>query len=287
LRLAGARGSIHPSTSPAGRVGKKGWIMPNTFQEIAAERTAAKQERDARLAQWTRQKETDAKYNTAWTQFITACYLNASNATAGGAILELARLIVERDKLERLQEIDKAFSGRTNEPAITAILLEATDGKAKPSILGKKLNATRAWADQGALSDAADTVREALRAKGFSPPPRPEQAKPPRRASPEKVGPEPPNHLWWNNMRRDLDIDEGTAPWRLLRFVWGKNSIQVADVAAAVWKNKLTKYSTMKPTVTRLNQAIGRAHLPFTWTKKRGENTLVYNGPPLPPSVAE
>jgi hypothetical protein len=99
-----------------------------------------------------------------------------------------------------------------------------------------------------------------------------------------KCGPGEEYFFWWGGKRYELEMEPKA--WKLLVFLWGKPSVEVADVAKAVWKNKRTGYETMKPTVTRLNNAIRGNGLPsIFWAKKRGENRITYKGPPLDTSV--
>jgi hypothetical protein len=115
------------------------------------------------------------------------------------------------------------------------------------------------------------------------------EATPPAANPPEPTpdGPQPPRSFSWQGKPHELPIEDPTLPWRLLVFLWGKPSVAVAEIAAVVWKNKRTRYATMKPTVTRLNNAMRVKGLPsIFWTKKRGGNCLVYHGPPLGSSVS-
>ena len=132
--------------------------MGKTLDQITAEQTAAKTEADAQQRQRQVEREAEAAYQTAWNQFIRACYLECSDKAAGQAIEELASLIVERGRLPRLQEVVEAFSDRPYEAYAAAALL-ATGAKASPSKRGKSFNAAKTWANPGALSDAADTLR--------------------------------------------------------------------------------------------------------------------------------
>ena len=94
----------------------------------------------------------------------------------------------------------------------------------------------------------------------------------------------PPNHFRKDGKLHLLEIEP--AAWKMLCVVWGKPSITVQELAEGLGKSRRTKYNSLKPTVTRLNNAMNRAKLPFYWTKKRGENILIYNSPPLSSSVS-
>jgi hypothetical protein len=99
-----------------------------------------------------------------------------------------------------------------------------------------------------------------------------------------RCGIEYPRFLWWQGKRYEIDV-EGK-PWDLFVYLWGKASVAIPDIAHGVWNKRRMRYASMKTCVTRLNQAIARARLPFTWTKNRRENALVYNGPTIPSSVS-
>jgi hypothetical protein len=144
-----------------------------TLQEIAAERLAAKQQAQASRAEWARQKATDNEYHTAWDRFIAACWFTSDNATAGAAVADLARLIGEHDKLARLEEVAEAFTNRPNESYAAALLLRAAGKQIAADTLGQELNAAATWADPGSFSDDADTLRCAVAADSFAPPPKP------------------------------------------------------------------------------------------------------------------
>jgi hypothetical protein len=156
--------------------------MLRTLEQISAEQNTARQDQEKRLAERRHQEQANAEYEAAWGQFVRACYLEWSDKAAGQAVAKLAHLIVERGKLPRLQEVAEAFAGRPNEAYAAGVLLEAISGKASPSKLGKSLNAAKEeWgADPSALSDASDTLRGAVRADRFAPPPAPTPAKPAR-----------------------------------------------------------------------------------------------------------
>ena len=120
--------------------------------------------------------------------------------------------------------------------------------------------------------------RQAARDAGQGKPTEPVEAGP-------KIGPGEEYVFYWAGRPCELEIEPKS--WKLLIFLWGKPSVSVADVAAAVWKNKRTGYATMKPTVTRLNNAMQQVKgLNVFWTKKRGENRILYNGPRLDSSVS-
>jgi len=88
--------------------------------------------------------------------------------------------------------------------------------------------------------------------------------------------------LWWEGQRYDLEIEP--AAWKLLKVLWGKHSMDVAEVAKRLKKPPGTTYNSLKPALSRLNNAVARAHLrflPFTWSKKRGENIIICTPPPV------
>jgi hypothetical protein len=94
--------------------------------------------------------------------------------------------------------------------------------------------------------------------------------------------------LWWDGRRYDMEIEP--AAWKLLKVLWGKASMGVPDVLKALKKPLGTTYGSLKPTVSRLNTAVAKAHLPFlvfTWSKKRSENLIICTPPPVPSSVSD
>lgn len=104
------------------------------------------------------------------------------------------------------------------------------------------------------------------------------QPTPPPSAVPD--GPDSGGGLWWHGKRYGVE-DWPPAVVNLLVAVWGRDEIAMPDVVAALRKPKRTKYASLKPTVTRLNHAMEKNGLPFSWGKKRGENALFYKGPAL------
>lgn len=106
-------------------------------------------------------------------------------------------------------------------------------------------------------------------------------------APPEVDGPVREYVLRWNGIEHDLEGEIEPKAWNLLCCLWGRTSTLITEIAETVWKSKRIGYKTMKPTVTRLNNALQRAKLGnINWTKKRGENVLIYNGPPINSSVS-
>ena len=103
---------------------------------------------------------------------------------------------------------------------------------------------------------------------------------------PQKSGPEWPDILWVNGKRHKLEGAE-PAVFILLAAIWGKESVSVPDVVAELGKPKRTKYNSLKPTVCRLNQLMEAAKLGINWSKDRRENSIIYSGPPLAPSVSD
>ena len=108
--------------------------MSKTLETLSTKLIAVKKQAEARQAECQDRRQAEATYRAAWNGFITACYLEQSNLEAGRAVVELARLITKRGRLARLQEVADAFSSRdTQEPIITAILLERIRSKVAPS----------------------------------------------------------------------------------------------------------------------------------------------------------
>jgi hypothetical protein len=138
---------------------------------------------------------------------------------------------------------------------------------------------TGGWDDVGKIAAAID--READRVTGL-----PEDA--PKRPS-DTVGPVPPCYFLWQGKKHELNIEEPSLPWRLLVFLWGKPSVSVADIGWNVWRKRRLNYEQMKTVLCRLNGAFTKAKgLPFiSWTKKRGQNCVIYHGPDLSSSVAK
>jgi hypothetical protein len=106
------------------------------------------------------------------------------------------------------------------------------------------------------------------------------------RGSPRPDGPDSePYFFWWQGRRLELDICP--AAWELLLVLWGKASVSVPDVGELLGKGRRLGYESLKPSVSRLNKAVGLANLPFTWTKKRGQNLITFDCPPFSSTVAE
>jgi hypothetical protein len=100
----------------------------------------------------------------------------------------------------------------------------------------------------------------------------------------EQEGPSEPYQFQWQGQPYNLEIDP--AAWRLLKVVWGKPMIAISEVGEKLRKGKWVKYSSLKPAVFRLNDAMNCARLPFTWGKDRGQDYIKYRGPTIASSVS-
>jgi hypothetical protein len=105
---------------------------------------------------------------------------------------------------------------------------------------------------------------------------------------PPRCGPEAPHFFWWQDKRFDLHIEDNQKEWKLLVFLWGKPVIPVSEIAKNVWNNKIKTYDGMKTAICRLNDAMMKVQgALISWGKKRGENSIIYQGPAPDSSVSD
>ena len=124
---------------------------------------------------------------------------------------------------------------------------------------------------------AAPIVKAGPQAAANSPPP-----------PPPRCGPEAPHFFWWQGKRFVLPIEDNVKEWKLLVFLWGKPVVSVADIAAEVWRNRGAKIGTMRTALHRLNDAMMKVQgALISWSKKRGEDSIIYQGPAPDSSVSD
>ena len=87
-----------------------------------------------------------------------------------------------------------------------------------------------------------------------------------RTAAAKVDGPQPPNLLVWSGRRHDLPPRQ----WRLLDFMWEKGEASLDEVEAQVWDSDEIKASTVKATVSKLNNALLTADCPLRLSVKSG-----------------
>jgi hypothetical protein len=99
-------------------------------------------------------------------------------------------------------------------------------------------------------------------------------------------GPDRENGVFWLNQKsRPLEMEPAT--WKLFVAAWGKPFISVADAAEALGKSRRVGYEKIKVSVTKLNSVVVAADLPFSWTKKRGQNLIEFTESPASASVTK
>lgn len=81
-------------------------------------------------------------------------------------------------------------------------------------------------------------------------------------------GPAPPNLVWWQGERYDLS----PRLWSLLRCLWGREKVEVQEVARRVWKDEGLEVadSTIRSTLSQLNEWLQRIGIPWTYNLKAG-----------------
>jgi hypothetical protein len=97
-------------------------------------------------------------------------------------------------------------------------------------------------------------------------------------SNPPPNGPGQPYQFWWDGKPYELEISP--AAWQLLKAVWGSPKIALSGIGEKLSKGTHIRYDSLKTTVSRLNDAVRRAGLPFCWTKARKEDSLLFDCPP-------
>lgn len=83
-----------------------------------------------------------------------------------------------------------------------------------------------------------------------------------------RLGPVPPNVLLWNEVKHPV----ANLPWRLLDFMWNRDTATEYEVTHAVWLESAdrVKTSTVSTTIGRANDALQTANVPGELGRKAG-----------------
>jgi hypothetical protein len=81
-------------------------------------------------------------------------------------------------------------------------------------------------------------------------------------------GPAPPNLVWWQGEQYDLP----PRLWLLLCCLWGRDQVEVQEVARRVWKDEGLEVadSTIRSTLSQLNARLQQIGIPWTYNLKSG-----------------